>query len=491
MIVDRLWRLPRCCALALVLAGCVDGAAGHEDPTDSPAVGQPPTVAASITVRVLGTIDNPAPVAGAQISVNASDGSVITSGASDSSGSFTVANPPTGASITVQAQDARFSFVTGFLQTYYDVAPGSTYIFRFARPVAPPTQIATIHATVSNAPTDTFITVDAGPDCRGSGTTDVAIFPSCVQSDGKVTVYATAMRSDRTLVGAALLRDVAFTPGGTTNVALDTWPTPPAGQQLSFGSAPGPILDPNSVFGGSAISYSFYRRGIVYTPEVSTPGKTSGNAFTTQSYLFPIELPLGEPGKGFLVGFSSGFETSAGSQYGGFVSRVNALPSFAEYDLHQALPVLDLTAFLDIRNFARPAVTWSSSAGTFDGAFLVGSWQNLGDDSATLWLAKSPVGRNAMTLPTLPLSIAASAPRPGARFGAFLLSMMDASWVSGYNAFTDQDSVDVLGGMIDVPAGTEGALKYAIAVPATALQFSATATPAAGALAELAALRTR
>lgn len=422
-------------SFAILTVGCEEPLPPGVDPVET----------GPVTIKVVSAIDHATAMSDVKVAVNAADGSIIADGVTDASGTFTVAEIEAGASATIASEDTRQG---PMLQTKFELKPNATYTFTVFKD---PRVVGQITVTGTNIPSGTYQDAYVG-NCRLSLGIQEDLTEDCIQSDGKITIYAYAYDTNRVTRGRAVAYDVTFTDGMTVN--LDDWySAPTTGFNFAAVNASTAIID-------AFFELHAQRRGTQFRLEASNYGEVSENTFTNYSVYFPKDLPAAENGHGFLLEYQHSIQTATGIRFNGFISRKQWITSPMQVDLSQAILPVEITSLVgDFSDNVSPAANWTVNNGdSADAAILVLQWANSGKDIT--WTATTPMINGHAKLPALPASMSNYAPATGGVVTGPILLTADSSRVTGYDEFAQNESSIFLFERTIEGGSTEATIKY-------------------------------
>ena len=411
------------------------------DPS-TPDTGTEPVVG-TVQVLVAGQFSG---VAGVPVAINDSTGALVANGVTDMTGHYSKANVTEGGSITIGTESSG----SKILQTRYNFKVDREYRFDVEQEG---NQVGTVTVTAVGAP-DTNVSITIGR-CGGSPGTPIKITQNCLQSDGKVTVYATSFDTSRVVHGRAVAYDVAV--GAVTPVTLNTWATPETTLTPSIVGAPGEIQEAD-------LTLQLERKGIAYGLEATKYGTIDGNRYSGTQYRFPEQLPLPQNGHGFV--FSGGFVTDGpdGYRIGQFFVRLADPSTNQNFSAMNRTPNVEIpVATVDGFAEGRPRFAWSvtgteADLQSVDAVVGVIAWNN----AAHYWIVTAPQEWGLAEWPReLPASLDPFLPPAnGGVYAGPIMYAANASWTSGYDEFASQvdGSGMLLRGIPETPS--EASLSY-------------------------------
>lgn len=409
--------------VAFVLALVSFFALACVESTTPPTDGMEPEIGA-ITIKVVSMDRNAVPMTGVKVAINDADGELLLDGTTDSNGEFVADDMTAGASATVADENSPFG---GLLQTKFALKPGKTYQFSVTNK---PTILGTITVNGTNIPGGVLFTDVKVGECHGSLGSSFTITSNCVQTDGKFSVYAEGMGSDRTIYGRALKTDLTFTNNMT--VTLSDWYTPTSTMGISSFNAPAELT---SAF----FDVEFERRGTYFTNEALHAGAVSGTSFTGAAIAVPTLLPDATGGHGFNLSYQHALKSAAAIKAGGFYARKQWVEAAMILDSSKLMPGVDIQSLLpDFSDLTRPAMTWTIAAPELtDAALAAFTWVN-GSTTVT-WLGATPTETGYAKVPVLPTSMSALALPSGGVVQGPILFVADWTHGTGYDAFVESN----------------------------------------------------
>lgn len=422
--------------------------------------GVTPEETGPLTIKVVSETDHPVVMSDVRVVVNAADGSIIEEGVTDASGSFVVAEVEAGVSATIATEDSTRGRM---LQTRFDLKPNATYTFTaFTNPRV----VGTITVTGTNMPSGTFQDVNIG-NCRATLGTATQLTEDCVQSDGKVSIYASAYNSNRIVHGRAAKYDLPFVTGMTVN--LSDWYSV-ATSNFNFSAVNGPTAIMNAYFELIA-----QRRGTEFRFEAHKNGEVSEKSFSGYSLNFPNQLPLPENGRGFQLVYQQHSQTATGLRIRGFLSRKQWIVSPMQIDIASGTPSVEISSLVaDLSDGGKPAASWAATGDeSADAAILFLQWSNDGKDVS--WVGATPLTNGYAKLPDLPASMSGFAPPSsgGILLGPVLITA-HSSRISGYDEFAQNESALFLFNSRVTGGSTEATIKFTATL---ATDFALRTTP--------------
>jgi hypothetical protein len=373
-------------------------------------------------------------------------GALVGASATDATGAAS-GLVPAGGSVTVLFGTAA----TPTLVTIFGVQPGDQLsAVDVSGPEASFIETLSLTATPASPPDDdagNTLLVNAGT-CGATGASLPLAFelyespPPCVVA-GRFPLLVV----DQDLTGAPLAfafqkGNVALADAGplAVSMATATWSTP-AQESVVLSNAPAGFEPPEYVFtevaGGvpSTASPASLDGGVTFSVHPGYPD------FVQTEANVQLGTPPGDGGPGVV--------------FAAVAARSTTPPSApVVLDMSQLPPFLE-TVTLDATTPARPALGWvgASSLASSDGIVAVVAW------SAGSWSFVVPPGQTSARAPALPTSSSGWAPGPNASFSPSIVSVVEASFWSGYADMRAGSASLVSQSLIDVNGclGTNGA----------------------------------
>jgi hypothetical protein len=442
------------CALISLVATAAFSA-GCTDETDP--VVTPETPPAPVTVSVRASTNAEAAIAGALVAINTEDGALLESGTTDASGQYVTQNLSEKVIITVADPNGPAADV--HTQSVYEAKPGSTYVFHSAQPSP---DHGTVSFTTSNLPIGAdYVSISAdkcGTTITGAVSSNFNVTSDCLQSDGKITVYAEAFSATNQIMGYAIAADQTLAAGGTLNLTFNTWV--PTDRTIAFSA----VNTPGTLTNGN-LGFYVYHKNAKYSFRTSNYGMVTGNSYTGASYTYGSPLAVADGGHGYILSFQGGIDTATGPVSAGFISQLPSISTNVVFDLSQSLASTQVTSSIDISNPGQPDLSWSAAEGAFDGAVAILTWDDASMNYHS-WTVKAPAERGLVTFPVLPASMAAFTPSTAVPLAAAGIVMVDASAISDYDTFAQSfDLFEALDARFRTTAA--GGIKYTLALSST------------------------
>lgn len=402
--------------LSVLFTGC---------PGEEPPTGPTGPTSGTVTIYTKSMTASQTPVAGLTVAINDETGELVDTGETDSAGTFVATDVPANSSATVVSESTELGKL---MLTKFGLQPEKSYTFNVLResPV-----VATVTVTLTNLPFDSVYQsiYVGGSKCSAQSGVPLSLKAECVQSDGKVSIYATAFDAQNRVVGQALKLDLPLT--AVITQTIDDWYVVTSNTvQVNLANAP---YDLSS--SATYINLAVQRRDSTFPLGWNQIGTANANAFTGTTFAIPTTLAAPENGHGYLLKTQSTAVTQAGTRVDGFIIRTQSFPTLVQYGLDQWLPALQARrVWADLADATRPAMGWElTGEGSVDAVMALMSWTNNGNN--VNWLTTMPAGDGYAQLPQLPASMTDFLPPSGGLIQGPILFTAEASWCAGYDEF--------------------------------------------------------